>query len=387
MTKNLTHIAFLTPEYPHSKIKGAAGIGTSIKNLVDGLVKKEINVTLFVFNQEEDIVFEEHGICYHLIKHKKFKYLGFYLHRKYIEKYVNRELIKSRIDVIEAPDWTGITAFMNLKVPLAIRFHGSDTYFCTLENRKQKWKNRFFEHNAIHKAKAYIAPTTYAGYESAKLFNIDPKKLEVIHHGLDLDYFTNATPETFQRFKIVNIGTIIRKKGVFQLAEIFNNLIEKYDQAELVFIGSDASDIETGCVSTWSLVHEMLSEKAKERVSYLGKVPYESVKDQMKNAHVCVFPSLAETLGMVTIEAMALQKAVVNTNYGWALELIDHKQNGYLIDPKQIQAYVETISQLFDNVALVSEIGQNARIKIMNTFLIEDIVKKNINFYNTLMAI
>jgi glycosyltransferase involved in cell wall biosynthesis len=30
------------------------------------------------------------------------------------------------------------------------------------------------------------------------------------------------------------------------------------------------------------------------------------------------FPSYAETLGMVTIESMALQKPVVNTNIGWA---------------------------------------------------------------------
>ncbi len=32
------HIAFLTPEYPHSKVKHVAGLGTSIKNLVTALV-------------------------------------------------------------------------------------------------------------------------------------------------------------------------------------------------------------------------------------------------------------------------------------------------------------------------------------------------------------
>jgi glycosyltransferase involved in cell wall biosynthesis len=42
----------------------------------------------------------------------------------------------------------------------------------------------------------------------------------------------------------------------------------------------------------------------------------------MKQAQVCIFPSFAETLGMVTIESMALQKPVVNTSIGWAPELI-----------------------------------------------------------------
>ena len=41
---------------------------------------------------------------------------------------------------IEAPDWTGITAFMRLKAPLVIRFHGSDTYFCHLEKTASKNK-------------------------------------------------------------------------------------------------------------------------------------------------------------------------------------------------------------------------------------------------------
>ena len=380
------HLSFLTQEYPHPKVNKAAGIATSMKNLVNGLVKKGIKVTLFVYNQKEDLVFEENGIIFHLIKYEKFKFFGFYLYRKHIEKYVNQQLVEGNIDAIEAPDWTGISAFMNLKVPLVIRFHGSDTYFCYLENRKQKWKNRFFENNAVHRAQAYIAPTTYAGQESAKLFKIDLRKLTIIHYGLDLDHFVNDAPQVFQKFQIVNVGTVIRKKGVFQLAKVFNNLVEKYSQAELILIGSDSSDLETGSPSTWRLVEKMLSEKAKERVSYLGKVPYERVKDHIKNAHVCVFPSLAETLGMVTIESMALQKAVVNTNYGWALELIDHQENGYLLDPMDTGLYVDTIARLFDSTELVIEIGQKARIKIRKTFLIDDIVSENINFYQKLIS-
>ena len=36
------HIAFLTPEYPHEKVAHAAGIGTSIRNLVVTLAKKKL---------------------------------------------------------------------------------------------------------------------------------------------------------------------------------------------------------------------------------------------------------------------------------------------------------------------------------------------------------
>ena len=49
---------------------------------------------------------------------------------------------KENIDIVEAADWTGITAFMKFNCPLILRLHGSDTYFCHLEKRKLKIKAR-----------------------------------------------------------------------------------------------------------------------------------------------------------------------------------------------------------------------------------------------------
>ena len=166
------HIAFLTPEYPHERVASAAGIGTSIKNLVIALAKKKITVSVFVYGQQEDGVFAEDGITIHLIKNRKYKFMGWYWHRKHLQNYLNTQIRTEKIDAVEAPDWTGITAFMRLKAPLVIRFHGSDTYFCHLEKRHQKAKNFWFEKRSVQKAKAFIAPTTYAGAVSKRLFGL-----------------------------------------------------------------------------------------------------------------------------------------------------------------------------------------------------------------------
>jgi hypothetical protein len=157
------HIAFLTSEYPHPQITDAGGIGTSIKNLVTALVQKGIAVSVVVYGQKESIVLEEDGVRIHLIKHQKYAVLGWYWHRKHIQNYVNTLVIKEKIDLLEAPDWTGITAFINLKAPLVIRFHGSDTYFCHLEKRKQKIKNYWFEKLAAKKAKLILHPLILQG--------------------------------------------------------------------------------------------------------------------------------------------------------------------------------------------------------------------------------
>jgi len=378
------HIAFLTPEYPHEKISHSGGMGTSIRNLVNALIENGHKVTVFVYGQQTNLIFKENEVCFHLIAQKQYKLGGFYFYRKYIEGYINKH--STGIDLIEAPDWTGITAFMNLKIPLVIRFHGSDTYFCYIEKRQQKKKNKFFEQNAVSKAVAYIAPTHFAGKTSMSLFNQSIEKLKIIPYGLDLSQFDNTDISNYKPFTILNIGTIIRKKGVFQLVQVFEKVLKEYPQAQLTFIGGDSNDLETGEHSTWEIIKKRTSQNVLESINYLGKVPYSQVQESIKEAHVCVFPSLAETLGMVTIESMAMGKAVVNTDIGWAKDLIENGVDGYMHHPDDIDSYVETICKLFDEKAEVKRIGSNAVQKIQHKFDIKKNAVENVMYYQSILS-
>ena len=380
------HIAFLTPEYPHERVQHAAGIGTSVKNLVLALVKKGVTVSVFVYGQKEDAIFQEKGIKIHLIKGQKYKAFGWFWHRKYIQNYLNRCIVSEGIDLVEAPDWTGITAFMKLKVPVIIRFHGSDTYFCHLEQRNQKFKNFWFEKTAISKAQAFIAPTRFSGELSKKLFDIKNKTIQTIHYGLELNQFENDAPLIYENGLILYIGTIIRKKGVLELPDIFNKVRNKYPEARLVFIGSDSFDIQTNSKSTWELVQQQFENDDLNHVSYLGKIPYQEVQDYIKKAHICVFPTFAETLGMVTIESMALQKPVVNSNIGWAQELMVDGESGYLVHPKDHDELANKIVGLLLDDNLCSTIGSAARTRIEAIFDIEKIVVQNKTFYKSIIG-
>ena len=379
------HIAFLTPEYPHTQVTRAAGIGTSIKNLTTALVTEGIAVTVFVYGQKTQEIINENGISIHLIKNKKYSFLGWYFHRKYIESYCNSIIKKEKVDLLEAPDWTGITAFMKFKIPLIIRFHGSDTYFCHLEQRPQKIKNFWFEKLAISAADAFIAPTTFAGEVSKQLFKIKNKTIRTIHHGLDLEQFDNKTPAQFETGLILYVGTIIRKKGVFELPAIFAAVRQKNPNAQLVLIGNESADIQTHSSSTWNLVAALFSKDDMKHVSYLGKKPYAEVQEYIKKAHVCVFPTFAETLGMVTIEAMAMQKAVVNSNIGWANELITDGESGFLVHPTNHQLYADKIMELLQNNSLCHKTGTQARTRAEAKFDIKNIVKENIEFYQQMI--
>jgi glycosyltransferase involved in cell wall biosynthesis len=378
-------IGFITSEYPHPKVTHAAGIGTSIKNLAVALVKKGVKVIVFVYHQKDDAVVIDEGITIHLIAKRRYQLFTWYHYRKQFNYYINNVVKNEGLQLLEAPDWTGITAFMQFKVPLIIRFHGSDAYFCKLEGRKQKFKNFVFEKLALKSASAYIAPTTFAGYQTQKIFGLDKTKIKIIHYGLQLDHFENKTPLMYNRNTILYIGTIIRKKGVFELADIFNKVVESNPEAQLILIGNDASDIKTGNASTYQLVEAVFSEGAKRNVTYLGKIPYSEVKEHIKKSHVCVFPSFAETLGMVTIESMALQKPVVNTSIGWAQELIDDGVNGYLVHPKEIDTYAQQILRLFEDESLCLKLGKQAQHKVQTTFNIDINADVNIEYFQSVL--
>jgi glycosyltransferase involved in cell wall biosynthesis len=382
--KKQLHIAYIVSHYPHEAFGDDGGLGTSVYNLVEKIRRKDCYVSVFVYGQKKAFEIHEDNLTLYSIPDGSHAFLKFYFHRKQIEKFIKEKIKTTGIDVLEAPDWTGITAFMHFDIPLIIRFHGSDAYFCHLEKRKQKLKNYWFEKWAIQGADAFIAPTAFAGALSKKIFKIKDKEIQTIHYGLSIENFQNDHPEKFEKGVILYLGTIIRKKGVFQLPGIFNLITQDCPEAHLVMIGGDSYDIETGSASTWELVRQQF--KDEKHVSYLGKVPYHQVKEHIKNAHVCIFPTFAETLGMVTIESMALQKPVINSNIGWSQELIEDGVSGYLIHPENHSLYAQRIKALFDDTALATAMGTAARVRVEQYFDIEKIAQQNIDFYQRMVS-
>ncbi len=384
MTTNL-HVGFIVSHYPHHAFGHDGGIGTSVYTLVEKLRKSNVQVSVFVYGQRQNFIVEEENVTLYSLENRKGKFFNFYFNRKKIEKFINETIISKKIDLIEAPDWTGITALMHFLVPLIIRFHGSDTYFCHLENRKQKLKNFWFEKLAINEAEAFIAPTKFAGEISKQLFNINRKEIRNIYSGLNLQNFENETPQEFEKDLILYAGTLIRKKGVLELPEIFNKVRQDFPNAKLVLIGGDAPDLKTNSKSTWELLKGAFTEDDLQNVSYLGKIPYSEIQNYIKKANVCVFPTFAETFGMVTIESMAMKKAVVNSNIGWSQELIIDEESGFLVHPLNHDLYSVRIKQILNDNLFAQRMGESARLRVEEKFDINKLVLENINFYESII--
>ena len=376
------HIGFLTPEYPHPRVTSSAGIGTSIRNLAMALSAKGVAVSIFVYGQNEDAVFSEKNIKIHLIRQQRFRMFGWYLHRKYLQNYLDKYIAVDGIQAIEAPDWTGITAFMKLRCPIVIRMHGSDAYFCHLEGRLQKKKNFWFEKMALTGADYLVSVSHFTAGKTAEIFQLK-KETVVIPNAVDVRYFQPTGNEGNSR-KILYFGSIIRKKGVLELASIFNRIVECEPNVILQLVGKDVTDILEER-STLEIFVQKLSPLARSKFVHIPRVDYEKVKDHLASASVVVLPSFAEALPMTWLEAMAMEKAVVASNIGWAGEVMLDGETGYTVDPRNHLLYAEKVINLLNDCDLRDRFGMAARKQVVENFSTTVVVPKNISLYEKLV--
>ena len=166
---------------------------------------------------------------------------------------------------------------------------------------------------------------------------------------------------------------------------IFNEVFKLNKSAELIIAGGDTPDIKTGSRSTWDLMKSLFSPEALKRVFYSGRVPYERIEEIYRTADVCVFPSYAEAFPVSWLEAMAMGKAVVASDIGWAHEVIDDGISGILCSPADHKKFASNIADVLSDSKLRIYLGDNARSRVEKNFSAEIIAEKTIDFYKSVI--
>lgn len=376
------HIGFLTPEFPHEVTEKSGGLGTSIQNMTRAMACRGISISIFVYGQKTNKVIIDNKITIHIIAQKQFPFFSWFFYRKFLQTYINKKIELDNIDVIEAPDWTGITAFMKFKCPLVIRLNGSDGYFCYLDNIKQKFKNRFFEKIALNNADHIISVSEFTAKTTSHIFNLN-SLITIIPNSIDIEKFKPLN-ELRNAKHILYFGTVIRKKGVLELAHIFNKIVKEEPKSQLSLIGKDVVDnIENR--STLEIFQEHLNEQSKVNCHYLDDVQYNDIKGYIARAEVVVLPSFAEALPMTWIEAMAMEKPIVTSNIGWAREVMINGVTGFTVNPKDHDEYAAKVLWLFKNPQKAKEMGEKAREYIELNFSSKVVAERNINYFKSIL--
>ena len=158
-----------------------------------------------------------------------------------------------------------------------------------------------------------------------------------------------------------------KRKGFGDLVSAITN--SKYSEIECVVLGNKNPSITN----------------SDFKIHYLGHVNDEnSMIDIYNSADVLVAPSLQETFGLNAAESMACGTPVVATRNTGLADIVNHKVNGYLVNPNDIVDLKNGIEWVLKSKNY-NQLCQNARDKVMREFDSVVISKKYIKLYKDIL--
>ena len=180
--------------------------------------------------------------------------------------------------------------------------------------------------------------------------------LEVVARGVDTELFSPAHRDADLRASwgvdettqvVLYVGRLAPEKNLKLVFAAFAAMHKCNPHTRLVLVG-DGPDRAT-------------LQAAYPQAVFCGMRSGVDLSRHYASADVFLFPSLTETFGNVTIEAMASGLAVVAYDYAAAEELIDHNQNGVLAAYDDEDAFIAQSVRLAADPALAQRMALAAR--------------------------
>jgi glycosyltransferase involved in cell wall biosynthesis len=397
------NILYLCDEYPPGQ---HGGIGTSVRLMARQLVKmghRVIVAGLYTPGYGGPDKFDDEGV-------KVYRYRwawdgGWFEHRdrlpvrmgnlllKYTgvtERDIRRSLTRYhekleeliteyQIDIVEMPDYNdyirhcrAYTPFPKLSVPVIVKMNGSLTYFAREAGRQVPDHIFKMEQTILNQAVAVISASKYTAYKSAAYFSY-AKPVEVLYNGIDTYVPAGNIRRNAQQ--VIFTGTLVRKKGIYQLAQAWNIVNAQMPAARLIILGKGPQQA----------VIKHLNPEALGSVLFMGHVDTEELYDHLLSSAISVFPSYAEAFSLAPLEAMAFGSAVINSNRTSGPELVDDQVSGLLIDPDNINQIATAILYLLNNKQACVQLAENGNRKVREQFDIGIIAEQHVHFYQRVL--
>lgn len=197
--------------------------------------------------------------------------------------------------------------------------------------------------------------------------------------GVDLKLFC-YTPEPEEgKIRVMLTARMIVEKGIFLLTEAAERLRLKYEgKVEFLLVGG--LDDHPGAITK-----EQLDAVCDgEYIQWLG---YRTdVRDLLKQCHIMAFPSYyMEGLPKSLIEADAIGRPIITSNSVGCKETLVDGYNGFLIQPKDVDALTEKLDLLLSDKELRVKMGKNARTYAEEYFSIEVVKDRHLAIYSELV--
>jgi alpha-maltose-1-phosphate synthase len=258
----------------------------------------------------------------------------------------------------------------------------------------------WIENNGITQADAVIAVSQETRNDVLRHFEVDPARVHVIHNGIDLNqYRHNPQVDALvthgvdpERPYVLFVGRITRQKGIIHLV----NAIPDIDPSIQVVLCAGAPD-------TPEIGREMADRVAEVSADRPGVIwiqemlPKDQVIQYYSNATVFCCPSVYEPFGIINLEAMACETAVVASAVGGIPEVVVPGETGLLVDlelkpgtfdpvdaPAFCRGLAEGINTVALDPALREKFERNGRRRVEDHFSWSAVAERTLDLYRSL---
>jgi glycosyltransferase involved in cell wall biosynthesis len=304
----------------------------------------------------------------------------FRLHRTLLRLHRERPF-----ELIESPDYQGwMSAGPPSHTPLLVRINGANFFFDTELQREPNRFEHAHEYQCLRQATHLAASSRYAAERHLELAGMEDRACEVIPNCVDASYFCPDPRTPAEPGLILYVNSLNPKKGIEQLLDAANELLPRRPGARLMVVGGDNMRALKG--QYLEQLRERVAPALRARVEFAGRLPRQQVRDWMRRAAVCVFPSHMETFGIAPAEAMATGRAVIYTRLGPGPELVTDEVTGLLCDPYAPADIAEKIHRVLDDPLLAARLGAAARERILQFCDTKQWLAVNAAFYARCIA-
>src|SRR5512144_895226 len=224
--------------------------------------------------------------------------------------------------------------------------------------------------------------------------DLDPDRLHVVHNGIDTEFYRpDPKTEVLERIGVdltrpyvAFVGRITRQKGVPHLLRAGLDFDPDL-QIVLLAGGADTPELKE---ETDAAVERLTS--SRDGVFVVSEMlPREEVRQVLTHALAFICPSVYEPLGIVNLEAMACETAVVASRVGGIPEVVADGETGLLVDydeqdPSGLeQGLADAVNRLVADPGLAEQFGRAGRARAVNEFAWAAVARETVAIYESLL--
>jgi starch synthase len=260
------------------------------------------------------------------------------------------------------------------------------------------------EATALQAADAVIAVSAGMRADVLSVYpDLDPARVHVVHNGIDTEeYKPDPGTDVLTRLGIdpgaptvVFVGRVTRQKGLPYLLRAARSLPP---EVQLVLLAG-APDTPEIAVEVDKLVDSL--QASRQGVVWVqAMLPKPDVVQILSHATVFVCPSIYEPMGIVNLEAMACETAVVATATGGIPEVVEHNVTGLLVPieqaddgsgtPLQPDRFVadlaEAITSVVTDPTRSAAMGKAGRERAVQRFSWDAVAAYTLDVYKSVLA-